>query len=305
MVKANTKSVTVAILAYNRSDAFVRCIKSIATDDTVQEVAVFDDCSAKDHFSVIEKACGQYKRVALNRNPVNLGYSQNLLQALYYLKKAKTPYAFLCESDMLLARDWGYYIDKAFELSSESVALSPNLTHYQLSRCFSQNLRHDHFKSYSQNFLSKKANLKDDDSWEYIVNSEPLDIPYLRYGQFKLRYVSCSVGTLVFKTDFLRKIGVHLVELGNYSGREDSWLSWACQYFNYNLQTSLISLDPGLALALGEPGLNGSAITTNLRWHGNILWRYSFISSAVRILYVISEKIKARFLFHFRKYPFI
>jgi len=298
MLEDSTKNITVAVLVYNRSNSFIRCIRSLATDDAVQEITVFDDCSASTHFSVIEAACGQYQHVVLRRNLINLGYRQNLLQALYYLSNASTRYTFLCESDMLLARKWGFYMNKVFELSSESVALSPNLTHYQLSRPFSEKLRKDCFESFTQSFLNSNASLSVGDGRKDICNRLPLDCPYLKYKGFRLRYVSCSVGTLAFRTEFLRKIVVCLPELDCFPGLEDAWLSWACQYFNDHLQTSLLSLDPGLALALSEPGLHGSAFTTNLRWHGSILWRHRLIASVLRILCVVLEKAKAKFASH-------
>ena len=105
------------------------------------------------------------------------------------------------------------------------------------------------------------------------------------FDKYKIRFVSNSIGTFVFKKEALKEIYSHIDVLSSFKDQEDAWLSYMCFSVNKYNSKSLMVLDPGLALTFGEPGLHGAMHLNNLRWDGSLLWRGGFASFVTRAYY--------------------
>lgn len=292
------KIYTVAVLAYNRGKTAVKSINSIARDPYVASICAFDDGSTEENKLLLRSCAEKYENVTLVENAKNSGYCNNLIKALRYLSQAKTKYVFLCESDMLLAEGWGWMAYNSFRRSPESVAFSPMLHRDQLTPNRSARFRKRCLEGVYKTLANgSKEQIKKPFQSCYAVYPDAQ--PIVALGRQNLRYVSNSVGTLIFRKLFINKIIGDVEQLREYSGQEDAWLSWACfAYNNYNPK-SLMVLDPGIALTFGGEGLHGPMICNNLRWTGSWWWRYRGTSALIYMYYFIRYKLTYRNIRHF------
>jgi glycosyltransferase involved in cell wall biosynthesis len=283
--------IAVAMLTYNRAKGAVTSIRSVCDDPLVSKVWVLDDGSDKENWRILKEFCEGQPKVKLIRNKKNLGYAANLIKALNLLREEKNDYVFLCESDMLLAKGWGSVVINTFRLSPETIGiapmlhtdqLAPNRSEYFIERCLKGiyiKQKDGSLKQVKKPFGSCFTELPD--------RQKPLTA-----GRFKIRYVSNSIGTLIFRKEFFKKLPFN--DIREYPVEEDGWLSWACfEYNNYNPK-SLAVLDPGLAFTYGE-GLHGAMILTNQRWIGSFWWRYSTTSFITRTLLKIYKRLGRSF----------
>lgn len=294
------KLYTVAFLTYNRGRDAVKSISSVACDPYVNSVRVFDDGSSEDDLKLIQNCVQQYSNVALVESPRNLGYCENLLKALDYLSKADTEYAFLCESDMLLAKGWGKMALDGFLRSPESVILSPMLHRDQLISNRSAHFRERCIKGdYKLLPNGKKCWIKKPFGSSYDIFPDAQHVISLKHQ--KIRYVSNSIGTLIFRTFFLKEIVRYKEQIREYPQQEDAWLSWACFAYNNFNPKSMMVLDPGLALTFGDKGLHGLMILSNLRWIGSLWWRYNWAATLIRSFYALKYRFSISNLVRFLK----
>jgi len=283
------KVYTVAVLTYNRGFTAVKSINSVAHDPHVASVCIFDDGSTEENKALLRGCAEEYENVTLVENAKNSGYCNNLMKALRYLSQAKTEYVFLCESDMLLAEGWGGMAYNSFCHSPESVALSAMLHCDQLTPNRSARFRKRCLEGVYRTLADgSKEQIKKPFPSCYTLYPDAQPIVHL--GRQNLRYVSNSVGTLIFRKVFIDKIISDVEQLRGYPEQEDAWLAWA--YFAYNdfNPKSLMVLDPGIALTFGTDGLHGPMILSNLRWIGSWLWRYCWTSALTRRYYSIRYK---------------
>ena len=281
------EQISVAILTYNRSKTAIRSICSVAhNSDKYVEIFVFDDGSNYEDLKNIKQCIEQLPNVTLFESPQNCGYAKNLVRALSFLAERQSIFSFICESDMLLSPGWASRVRHAFYYSPESVALSGMLHKDQLT-----SLRSERFRCrclYGEVIKSSTGQIVEEKQpfgscYTELPNKQaPIKLP-----GFKIRYISNTVGTIVFRSSFLDSILDRIEEVYNYKFQEDAWLSWYCFTGNRYSPKSLMVLDPGIALTFGEEGLHGPMQFANLRWSGSIFWRYpiiSWISSYVCLL---------------------
>lgn len=275
------KVYTVAVLTYNRGNTAVKSINSIALDPCVASVCVFDDGSTEDNIALLRNCSESHECVKIIENKNNMGYCSNLIKALRYLSQAKTEYVFLCESDMLLAEGWGKMADEAFCHSPESVVLSAMLHRDQLTQNRSARFRKRCLEGVYRTLANgSKEQIEKPFPSSYTLYPDAQ--PIVELGRQNLRYVSNSIGTLIFRTAFMKKILHDLEQIHEYPEQEDAWLSWACFAYNDFCPKSLMVLDPGIALTFGKIGLHGAMILCNLRWIGSWWWRYCWTSALTR-----------------------
>lgn len=300
----SSPSITVAMLTYNRSLTAIRSLQSVATSPGVH-VNIFDDGSDAEHLAVLERCCFDFPNVRLVKNPHNLGYCNNLIQALRYLANANTELVFLCESDMLLAEGWASVVDKAFKLSDDSVALAAMLHQDQVTLGRSADFRRRCLEGvieYSD--IDKPVVVKA--PFGSCYTDFPDEQPHLRLDSHTLLYTSNSVGTIFFRRNFLLSILDHLDNLRFFPWQEDAWMCWACFAYNGFSPKSIMVLDPGLALTIGEDGLHGAMRLQNVRWSGSFLWRHKFTAKIVLLLYWLAEYTKpSKLLRRFRKFFYL
>ena len=122
-------------------------------------------------------------------------------------------------------------------------------------------------------------------------------IYYILYSH-TIKFVSNSVGSLIFKKHALNKIYLNVNKLKDHVNDEDAWLSYMCFKANKFNPKSLMVLDPGIALTFGEPGLHGHMFLNNLRWNGNFLWRNKKFAFIIRNYHLLkySPYLITRFL---------
>lgn len=285
---------SVATPVYNRARTAVKALESIINDEYVDNLIVVDDGSRSDQFEILKDFCGRHKKIQLIRNKENLGPNGNYRKILEILADQENEFLFLCESDMLLAPGWGKYFLEAFRHSKETVCLAPMLHVDQL--------RSNRSYQFQQRCLNGVYQKKTNGSLEKIKTSfgscytefPDREIP-LKIGRLKLRYVSNSVCTMVFRRVFLKKIP--LENLSRYPCEEDAWLSWSCFAYNGYHPQSLAAFDPGLAFTFGEEGLHGPMMLCNKRWAGSFWWRYS----ATAVLMKLFFRLKISFLKRLQK----
>jgi hypothetical protein len=195
---------------------------------------------------------------------------------------------------MLLSKGWGYAAIQVFNRSKDSVALSMMLHRDQLSK--------------NRSIIFKNRCLTGEDSRYPETKGRPpfgsncyTSLPdreeVIIFDMYKIRFVSNSVGTFMFKREALKEICSHINVLTNFKDQEDAWLSYMCFSVNKYNSKSLMVLDPGLALTFGEPGLHGAMHLNNLRWSGSLFWRSSFASFITRSYYYM--------LFFFSKFKIL
>ena len=280
-------TILVAILTYNRSSTAATSINSIALNsDKNVEIIVFDDGSSLEHLSSIRSVCALYPNLTLVESQSNQGYAKNLLRALHYMATQQTDLSFLCESDMLLCPNWPNLIRNAFYFSPESVALSPMLHKRQLepdnSERFRQRCLHGQVLT-SQSGHITEVKTPFGSSYTALPDHQTP----IKTQSSLIRYVSNSVGTLAFRTSFLRQSMATLTDVLNYPSQEDAWISWLCFYQNNFSPKSLMALDPGIAFTFGEEGLHGPMQFSNLRWAGSFFWRYPYISTVTSYFFLL------------------
>lgn len=284
----SSPSIAVAMLTYNRSHTALRSLKSVASSPGVCSVTVFDDGSDAKNLAVLEKGCFDFPNVRLVKNPQNLGYCKNLIQALRHLASAETELVFLCESDMLLADGWVSAVDQAFKLSNCSVAMAAMLHQDQITPGRSASFQRRCLEGVT------KYSGSDNEVFEKMpfgscYTEFPDEQPSIRSGSYEIWYTSNSVGTIFFRRSFLLGIIGNLENIRFFPEQEDAWICWACFAFNRYSPKSLMVLDPGLALTIGENGLNGAMRLNNVRWSGNVLWRNNRTAKMILFLYWVVE----------------
>lgn len=282
------KNITVAMLTYNRGRTAAKSITSVARDNNVKHIRIFDDASTENDIKLINNCLTLFSNSTLIKNKKNTGYCTNLIKALTYLSNADTEFSFLCESDMLMSDDWGRDVINAFHCSQNSVALSAMLHREQLKQNRSERFRKRCIIGDMDSNGGSNTDIKPFGSCytEYPDKQTPVKL-----GVQKLRYVSNSVGTIVFRTEFLKKLIQDINKIKEYPVQEDAWLSWACFSYNDFNPKSLMVLDPGVALTIGEKGLHGHMVINNLRWVGAWWWRYRWSSELMHIYYVIRFRL--------------
>lgn len=285
---------TAATLTYNRIGTALKSIETVASDPLVSSVSVFDDGSEEKNLERLHQCFDSNNRVTIFENKKNKGYCSNLIKALHFLTQADTEYAFLCESDMLLAQNWGRMAAEAFYHSTKSVALGAMLHRNQLTRNRSAEFKRRCIEGEMQTLANgEKEWVKKPFGSCYI--SFPDQQTSIPLGRQKVRYVSNSVGTLIFRTAFLKKLIPFFEQLREYPEQEDAWLSWACFAYNDFNPKSLMALDPGLAFTFGDEGLHGLMILNNHRWIGSFWWRYRWSSTIIHYILRIKYGIKTFF----------
>ena len=259
--------IAVVMPAYNRAESTIKSIKSVVTDPLVSKMYIMDDGSDEENFSKLHKFCTKNKKINIIRNKKNMGFDYNFNESLKLLNKQKEEYLFVCESDMLLAKGWGEIVVKSFDLSPETMCITPMLHVDQLSTA--------HAKKFKQKCINLLGG---------AYASPPNDIVPIKINkQFLLRYVPSSICTMIFRNDFLEKI--HFDQMNQHKKLQDLWLSWACFKYNNYSPKSLASVDPGLALSMNVQGTNPSSILRNQSWSGSFWWRYRWSSKLMRFLY--------------------
>lgn len=295
---------TVAVPTYNRSDTAIKAIKSLVNDRFVGEIYVFDDGSSSDHLEKLRALCEDYGNVHLCENIKNLGWAGNIKQALGVLAKAETEYVFLCESDMMLADGWGSIVNDAFCESAESVALSAMLHRNQLRPNRSAEFRKRCLDGGGViKVLSDGTEILRDPFGSCYVEYPDEQLP-VKMHNYKICYTSNSVGTIFFRSIFLKKFIDDIDQMLKYSHQGDAWLSWVCFSYNDFNPKSLMVLDPGIALTFGEDGLNGRMMLNNVRWIGKWWWRYMWSSELIRFWYYFRYVFECSCLFMFKKIIF-
>jgi len=277
-------NISVAFLTFNRSKTAIKSIRSVANDPYVKDITIFDDCSQLDEIKLIKEFCKSYKNISIRNNKKNLGYQGNLIQALKYLSQKDTDFVFVCESDMLLSNGWGSAVDKAFKVSNDSVALSVMLHKDQML-----NNRSEIFKMRSLTGNDPRyPEIKDRKAFgNKCYTDMPNNQSYMKIKRHTIKYVSNSIGSLIFKKGSLKIIYSHTNRLHDYVNDEDAWLSYMCFKVNEYHPKSLMVLDPGIAFTFGEPGLHGHMFLNNLRWDGNFLWRNKTLAFIIRSFHLL------------------
>lgn len=274
-------SITVAILTFNRGRTGCRSIRSVAKESRCN-VVVFDDCSNAHEYEQIRRCCERFRNVRLVRNERNIGFAQNLIQALTYLASSESELVFLCESDMLMCDNWLQYVEEAFALSDDSIAMSPMLHVDQLRRGRSEEFRQRClFGGVRKGIFSRHMTKPFGSSYEELPDEQE----WVRLRGFKVRYVSNSIATLIYRRRHLCLLLERKSDLLEHKGAEDAWLCWALFATNKFNPKSLMALDPGLALTIGSAGLNGFMPANNLRWYGSFVWRNPITATVIRAYY--------------------
>ena len=261
--------IDVVVLVYNRLRSTIRSIDCILSDDNLKKLYILDDGSTLDNYKILQEKYLDNEKIEFLRNHKNMGYSYNLEKGLLILSKSKADLVFLCESDMLLDKSWGQKVIKGFNVSPDTVCITPMLQ--------------------ASHFNKKHEKRHWDLCAKYFGKSSPASLPSYQKLQlidkdFSLKYVSSSIGTMIFKRDFFTKISYQ--ECRNHKKMEDGWLSWQCFHENNFLPTSLGALDPGVAFTMATPGVSGQyPILRNKRWNGSFFWRSKIISSITRFFY--------------------
>jgi len=279
-------TIAVAVLTYNRSKTAIRSIESIIASPKVDSIYIFDDGSSDRDIENLEFLCNKYTNLKLIKNKKNIGYAENLIQALEYLAKLDNEFLFICESDMLLTDKWGECAIDILQHSPDSVALSPMLHRDQIKKNSSRYYQNVYmYGEFYNDSLGKKIYTKKPFGSTYKVL--PNQLKPKKIGNYKVFYSSNSIGTILFKKAFLKILIKNINEIRNYPKYEDGWLSWACFAFNNFSPKSIISPDPGMAFTFGGKGLHGYAILTNARWNGSFWWRYEITAYFSRIFYQV------------------
>ncbi len=270
--------IIVAMPIFNRSETALRSLSSVAVDPCVDKIAVFDDGSEESQYERLARYCENYSKIQLERETVNKGYTYTLKKALSFLQDQSAEYLFLCESDMLLVSDWGRIMISGFDTSPSTVCITPMLHMDQLTpnRCEKFRVR-SLYGVYEEKGGIRRQIKKPFGS---CFSEFPDRQPFKKIGKLKLRFVSNSIGTMVFRNRFLKKWDIN--DLDGYQGQEDARMSWACFAYNDFDPRSLGVFDPGLALTFGEAGLHGAMALCNRRWIGSFWWRYSWSAALTR-----------------------
>lgn len=291
--------ITVAMLTYNRVKIAITSLKNIVVDPCVKKVWVLDDGSDSYNFLILSKFCASNTKIEVLRKGRNMGHDYNFMKSANLLRNCSTDFVMLCESDMLFAKGWGKAAIEAFSLSPKTVCITPMLHRDQFS------------KNRSKVFRARciRGVYETNEDGVFVEVKKPFGTCYTEYpdhqrpkrvGKFMLKYVSNSICTMIFRTEFFNKLP--LTEMKHYEGKrcylgigqQDAWLCWACfEYNNYNPK-SLAVLDPGIALTFGGEGLHGPMICNNLRWMGSWWWRYRWTSALTRMYYSIRYKLTYR-----------
>jgi len=274
--------ITATVLTYNRIKTAIKSIQSLVNDPFLSKIIVVDDASSQENLAALKKFCSNIPKIDLISNKENLGYNENLIKALSFLKKESTDLLFLCESDMLLCKGWGEIIQEAFNLSPNTVCITPmlHIDHFIPNK--SEKFRKLYLEGvYEDRGREELAGTKK--SFGTCYTELPDAQAPIKVGKTKLIYVPNSVGTMVFRNRFFKKLP--LDQIKNYPGHEDAWLSWACFEYNNYHPKSLGALDPGLALTFGKTGLHVFMFLCNERWLGSFWWRFKMTSALTKFFY--------------------
>jgi len=184
---------------------------------------------------------------------------------------------------MLLVKDWSIHVFEAFARSPESIALSVMLHQDQLQYNRSKIFRVRCLTGYDSRFPNTKGRLP---FGTQCFNEMPDAQTHIKLSQSTIKFVSNSIGSIIFCKDYLEKIIPYLGELKKFPKQEDAWLGYMCFKVNSYHPHSFMVLDPGLAFTFGENGLHGDMSLNNLRWMGSMFWRHSFLAKLSRqVLY--------------------
>lgn len=277
-------NISVAFLTYNRSKTSIKSLRSVVSDPNVTDIVIFDDGSDANEIGLIQKFAKNNKKISIRTNKKNLGYQINLSKALKYLSTKDSDLLFLCESDMLLSFGWGNSINEAFKISTESVALSAMLHRDQMRKNRSAIFQSRSLTGYDPRYPENKHNKP---FGTRCYTQMPSDQEYLKLNRHTIKFVSNSVGSLIFKKSALKKIFLNINKLKDHVNDEDAWLSYMCFKVNNFNPKSLMVLDPGIALTFGEPGLHGHMFLNNLRWDGSFAWRNKTLAFLIRRYYLL------------------
>lgn len=272
--------ITVALLTYNRSKTVVQSIKSILNDKNHIQLIIFDDGSDPEQFIFIEQYCAKYPQIKIFKNEKNMGYQNNLIKALNYLSNCDSQIVFLCESDMLLTKNWSDYVFEAFNASRDSVALSAMLHEGQFGEHRSAIFRERCITGCDPRFPHTRG--REPFGKECYVKMPDAE-KSIKISGTNIRFIANSVGSIIFKKEYLKKIILYLDELKKFPVQEDAWLSYMCFKVNQYHPRSFMVLDPGIAFTFGEKGLHGDMILCNVRWLGSIFWKSSFMAQCSKV----------------------
>ncbi len=287
--------IVATVLTHNRIKTAIKSIQSLVIDPFLSKIIVIDDASSPENLAVLKKFCSNIPKIDFISNRENLGYNRNLIQALSYLRRESADLLFLCESDMLLCKGWGEIIEKSFKLSQDTVCITPmlHIDHFMPNK--SEKFK----KLYLEGFYldgKKMVSIGAEKPFGSCYAELPDEQVPIRIGKIKLIYVPNSVGTMVFRNKFLKKLP--LDQIRNYPGHEDAWLCWSCFEYNNYHPKSLGALVPGLALTFGQTGLHGCMFLLNERWLGSFWWRFKTTSIFVKFFY----RLRLIFLGVMKKY---
>ena len=282
--------IAVGLLTYNRPELAIKTIKSLLVDNRqLSRIFVFDDGSDIANIQRISDFCSNHSIITIIGNRINQGYQKNLQRAMKYLSRVEEKLVFICESDMLLSRNWADLAIRAFELSSDSVALSVMLHRDQLEKFRSLIFKERCLTGYDARY----PHLKQDKFGDECYVDMPDSNKNIKMLNTKIIYVSNGVGSIILKTKTLKNICLYLDDMSLHPMNEDAWMHYMCFKVNNYKSRSIMALDPGLALTHGG-GMHGAMHLNNVRWMGNILWRNTI--SAATMVFVMRV---VYYLFHF------
>ena len=280
----------VSLLTFERPTSAIRSARSLLASSLVDELLICDDHSGAENYKKLKEAIGTDKRVTFFRNSKNLGYQRNLRASINRLIEKKSPYLFVCESDMILTPNWAKMAIEVFQSDADIAAIAPMLHRDQLRKdrsllfyfrtFFGKDPRYPklNFHPFGNNFAPTMPN-----------TIEPVKI---KYGQ--IRFTQNSVGTIMFKGDILKKISSRLGHVTKHPGDEDAYLSYLIFHVNEFASKSLAVLDPGLAMTTYERGLHGQMYFNNVRWQGKWYTKSRLFTVYILTLRVLNE-LKLRF----------
>ena len=195
----NLRKIPVALLTYNRADTAIKSIESLLEDVNIKDIAVFDDGSNHQEISKLESFCSNYSIIKIYKNKKNFGYPHNLKRALSYLTGLQDELVFLCESDMLLVKNWSTFVFEAFDNSPDSIALSVMLHQDQLTKNRSQIFKERCLTGSNPYNPSAKKIPFGDKCYEEMPDKQA----YVKLSKNIIKYVTNSVGTIIFRKEYL------------------------------------------------------------------------------------------------------